>query len=113
MHVEVVPGTLSYIRTTHAGENPPRAAFVLSASCLRRRVGNGDIMRAQLERLTEVADLPNVQLQVLPLDTSSYPTGVPSVHLADDWRVEARLCTGVVYVESLDDKEIVRAYPDR
>lgn len=46
----------------------PRLGFVLSESAVRRTVGNEQIMRMQLEHLTELAALPNVQLQVLPFD---------------------------------------------
>lgn len=41
-------------------------SFVLSESALRRVHGSREVMHEQLVRLIEVAQLPNVQLQVLP-----------------------------------------------
>ncbi|MFR9789854.1 DUF5753 domain-containing protein [Streptomyces sp. MB22_4] len=45
----------------------PLFSFVLCESTLRRLIGGKMVMRGQLERLLEVAQLPNVDLQVLPL----------------------------------------------
>jgi transcriptional regulator with XRE-family HTH domain len=41
---------------------------VLDESVLKRRIGNGLVMREQLQRLAQDADRPNVTLQILPLD---------------------------------------------
>ena len=43
-------------------------SVVLDEAVLLRRVGDRQLMRAQLERLAEAADLPNVDLRVVPLD---------------------------------------------
>ena len=45
---------------------PPRVWSVMDEAALRRPVGGRDVMRAQLARLIEVADLPQVTLQVVP-----------------------------------------------
>lgn len=45
----------------------PLLSFVLCEATLRRLIGGTAVMRAQLERLLEVAQLRNVDLQVLPL----------------------------------------------
>ncbi|WP_185012831.1 helix-turn-helix transcriptional regulator [Streptomyces sp. AK010] len=45
----------------------PLFTFVQCESTLRRPIGGRMVMREQLERLLEVAELPNVDLQVLPL----------------------------------------------
>jgi transcriptional regulator with XRE-family HTH domain len=42
---------------------------VLDESILKRRVGNDQVMYAQLQRLAQDADRPNVTLQILPLDS--------------------------------------------
>jgi transcriptional regulator with XRE-family HTH domain len=53
-------------RLTH---DPVLELFVvLDEAVLLKRVGHRGIMRAQLERLTDVADTPNVDLRVMPLD---------------------------------------------
>lgn len=43
-------------------------SVVLDEAVLLRRIGNRGVMRAQLERLAAVADMPNVELRVMPLD---------------------------------------------
>ncbi|MBX9366872.1 helix-turn-helix transcriptional regulator [Streptomyces sp. WAC04114] len=45
----------------------PLFTFVQCESTLRRPIGGRMVIREQLERLLEVAELPNVDLQVLPL----------------------------------------------
>ena len=49
-------------------EPPLGLSVVMDEAVLLRRVGNDAVMRAQLERLLEAADLPNVDLRILPLD---------------------------------------------
>ncbi|MEU6335019.1 helix-turn-helix transcriptional regulator [Streptomyces cellulosae] len=46
----------------------PVFSFVLCEATLRRPIGGKMVMRGQLQRLAEVAQLRNVDLQVLPLD---------------------------------------------
>jgi len=43
-------------------------SVVLDEAVLLRRVGDAALMRTQLERLADVADMPNVDLRVLPLN---------------------------------------------
>jgi Domain of unknown function (DUF5753)/Helix-turn-helix domain len=42
-------------------------SVIMDEAVLLRKVGDRDLMRAQLVRLTEMADLPNVELRILPL----------------------------------------------
>ncbi|ACY99797.1 MULTISPECIES: helix-turn-helix domain-containing protein [Thermomonospora] len=53
--------------------NPLRLSVVLDESVLLRRVGDRSTMYAQLNRLLELAALPNVDLRVLPLDGPHQP----------------------------------------
>jgi transcriptional regulator with XRE-family HTH domain len=46
--------------------DPPHCWLILDEAALRREVGGPDMMRHQLNHLTEVAKLPNVTLQVIP-----------------------------------------------
>ncbi|NUS00151.1 MAG: helix-turn-helix domain-containing protein [Kribbellaceae bacterium] len=45
---------------------------VIDEASLRREVGGPDVMRAQLGRLLELGELPNVTLQVIPFDRGHY-----------------------------------------
>lgn len=47
-------------------ETPLTAWFVLDEACLRRPAGDQQVMRAQLEKLLELTELPNVTIQTLP-----------------------------------------------
>jgi transcriptional regulator with XRE-family HTH domain len=67
---------------------PLQFSVVMDESVLRRRFGDDTVMRRQLEHLLEVAELPNVEVQVCPLDQDrpSLPIGAfsymqfPQVH---------------------------------
>jgi len=52
---------------------PPRFSVVLSEGALRRPVGGYDVMREQLEYLTQPRDRANVTIQVLPFDAGVHP----------------------------------------
>lgn len=84
--------------------NPPTFSFVLSESCLRRVYGDAAVMREQLHTLTEIADLPNVQLQVLPFENTD-----PVIYASLSFAVIHVPGPGIVspldfvYVEQYDD----------
>jgi transcriptional regulator with XRE-family HTH domain len=46
--------------------NPPELIFILDEAAIRRIVGSEAIMRRQLRRLIELAEKPNVTIEVLP-----------------------------------------------
>ncbi|GII04132.1 helix-turn-helix domain-containing protein [Planobispora takensis] len=50
----------------------PQYWAVTDEAALRRRVGDDQIMRRQLERIIEIGDLPNVTIQVIPFTAGSY-----------------------------------------
>lgn len=47
---------------------PPMMLVVMDESCVRRRVGGPTVMKAQLDRLMEFAELPNTVLRIAPFD---------------------------------------------
>ncbi|MFI9625418.1 Scr1 family TA system antitoxin-like transcriptional regulator [Streptomyces sp. NPDC052042] len=51
-----------------AGPRPPMVLVVMDESCLHHAVGGPEVMAAQLQRLVEVASLPNWLLQVSPFE---------------------------------------------
>ncbi|MCX5184244.1 helix-turn-helix transcriptional regulator [Streptomyces sp. NBC_00268] len=55
-----------------AGESPMEFWAVLSEGVLRQQVGGPDVMRAQLEHLGALTELPNITLQVLPFSRGAY-----------------------------------------
>lgn len=54
-------------------EKPLRLWTVLDEAIIRRPMGGSAVMRSQLERLLELAELPNVTIQVLPFEVGSHP----------------------------------------
>lgn len=50
-------------------KDPLHLSAIIDESALRRVVGDVSVMRGQLEHLLEVSRLPNVNLQILPLDS--------------------------------------------
>jgi hypothetical protein len=98
-------------------DDSPSVSFVLSESCLRRTYGDRAIMAGQLHRLAELADLPNVQLQVLPFNNTS-----PVIYASLNFALLNIPGPGIasplnfVYVEQyddaryLDDDDRVQAY---
>ncbi|WP_285495945.1 helix-turn-helix transcriptional regulator [Actinomadura sp. NBRC 104425] len=61
-----------------AGDNPLHLWAVIDETVLHRMVGGREVMNEQLDRLREVASLPNVTLQVLPFEAGLHSAmGVP------------------------------------
>lgn len=56
-------------------EDPPVVVALLDASVLRRPFGGRGVMRAQLEHLLGLAELPHVHIHVVPEDAELCPEG--------------------------------------
>jgi hypothetical protein len=85
------------------GDNPPSFGVVMHEAALRVLVGGPDVMREQLYRLLEVAELPHVSLRVLPFAAGAHPSmggGFSIVGLPEGDRV--------VYLETLWRADYVR-----
>ena len=54
-------------------ENPPSFHFMLDEPVVRRLVGGASVMRRQLKRLIEVADKPNVAVEIIPFSAGLNP----------------------------------------
>jgi DNA-binding XRE family transcriptional regulator len=76
----------------------PRLWAVVDEAALRRPVGGREVMRAQLERLVQVTELPNVTLQVLPFAAGAHPAMVGAFSVL---RFADEELPDVVYVEHL------------
>jgi len=79
-------------------QDPPRIWAVIDESALRRPVGGRDVMRAQLRRLMEVADLPRVTLQVMPFSQGGHPAAGGSFTIM---RFAEPDLPDIVYIEQL------------
>jgi len=57
---------------TQPGPNATTLWAVIDEAALRRPLGSRDVMRAQLEYLVELAERPNITLQVVPLNIGGH-----------------------------------------
>lgn len=87
-------------------EHPMAVRAVLDETCIRRLVGGREVMRGQLRRLLELAERPNIIMQVLPFEVGAHPGTMLGPF--DILSFEHPADPGVVYVESDSDP-----YPDR
>jgi transcriptional regulator with XRE-family HTH domain len=53
-------------------ERPLQFWAVVDESAVRRLVGGKDVMREQLQRLLDIGQLPNVNIQILPFDAGEH-----------------------------------------
>jgi transcriptional regulator with XRE-family HTH domain len=61
-----------------ARPKPPHLWAILDESVIRRVVGSPTLMRAQLDRLLEANDLPDVTLQILPFSKGAHGAALGS-----------------------------------
>ena len=54
-------------------EDAPQFSFVLDEPVIQRLVGSPSVMRRQLRRLSSVAELPNVTIEIVPLSVGLHP----------------------------------------
>jgi len=77
---------------------PPRVWSVMDEAALRRPVGGRDVMRAQLQHLTKVGELPFVTLQVVPFGHGGHAAASGSFAIL---RFGEPDLPDVVYIEQL------------
>ena len=80
-----------------AAADPPRLWAVLDEAALRRPVGGPRVMRGQVGRLLEAAEMPTVTLQVLPFAAGGHDAGGTFTIL----RFAEPGISDVVYIEQL------------
>jgi transcriptional regulator with XRE-family HTH domain len=54
-------------------DNPPLFHFMLDEAVIRRLVGGASVMHRQLRRLLEVAERPNITVEVVPFSAGVHP----------------------------------------
>jgi transcriptional regulator with XRE-family HTH domain len=95
-----------------ASPEPPQVWSVMDESVLRRPVGGRAVMRAQLDRLAEMARLPQVTIQVIPFGGGHAAAGGSFTLL----RFAEPELPDVVYIEQLtsalylDDRQDIDHY---
>jgi transcriptional regulator with XRE-family HTH domain len=97
-----------------ARENAPAFHFILDESVIRRQVGSPSIMREQVQTLMEVAELPNVHIQVVAFEAGLHRGTTEAfeiIQFGDSRDVDAVFVEGPqdFFVEDLDG---IRRYPE-
>lgn len=87
-------------------ERATEVRAVLDETCIRRLVGGKEVMHRQLGRLIELAERPNIIIQVLPFGVGAHPGTMLGPFVVFGFEHPAD--PGVVYVETSSDP-----YPDR
>jgi transcriptional regulator with XRE-family HTH domain len=101
------------------GPQPPRVWSILDEAALRRPVGGRAVMRGQLKRLAEVADLPHVTIQAVPFDRGGHAATGGSFSILrfgeDDLPdvVYIEQLTSALYLDGRDDVDHYMEVMDR
>jgi hypothetical protein len=77
---------------------PPRLWVVLDEAVLHRPIGGVEALRAQVQWLLEVTDMPNVRLQVMPFKSGGHPATGGAFSIL---RFPQQDLPDVVYIEHL------------
>nr|WP_247706486.1 helix-turn-helix transcriptional regulator [Streptomyces liliiviolaceus] len=81
-----------------AKSDAPAVWAVLDETVLRRPVGGAEVMRAQIDRLSEALDMPKVRIQILRFSVGAHPGAFGPFHY---FRFGFSELPDVVYTESL------------
>jgi transcriptional regulator with XRE-family HTH domain len=92
-----------------ASGSPPELWFVISETALRVHVGSPEVMRAQLEHLAQLAERPNVTIQILPFAAAAHVNPITGFRLLgfpdpkDPTVVYIEHLTGALFLEREDE----------
>jgi transcriptional regulator with XRE-family HTH domain len=84
-------------------EDPPVISVAIDEAVLRRTVGGIDVMREQLLQIAQLAERPNIDVQVVPFSEGAYAGTSPFVVLSfegEDDVVSLETMAGNIYPES-------------
>ena len=79
-------------------EAPLKLWAIIDEAALRRVVGGGKVMRAQLAHLADMVKVPNITFQVIPFDAGAHP-GMPGAFVLMDFTDP--MDTDLIYIDSM------------
>lgn len=96
-------------------EAPPQLSVIIDEFALRREIGGPDVLRGQLAHLLSTAELPHVDLRVLPASIGAHasPNGNFLVFTIAEPDLDvgyAETLGGAVYVEPPNSERFIRVY---
>jgi hypothetical protein len=111
----ILEGRIARQQRVLSAGNPPQFKAILEESVLHRVVGSRATMRAQLQRLLDASELPDVTVRVVPYEAGALPNAnnkfiilsFASLALPDVVFVEG--LTGDLYIERKEDTDTYNA----
>ena len=101
-------------------ESPPRVWIVMDETVLRWPVGGPEVMRAQIDHLVAMNELPHVTLQIMPFGNGPHPAMRAGAFHLFRFRapelpdiVYLNGLVGAVYLDKADDVVVYREALDR
>ena len=93
-------------------ERPPHLWSILDEAALRRLVGNPQVMKVQLERLIDVARMPNISIRVIPYSAGIHPAIDNNFTILEFIKPSDKLVywEGLIGVTYFDDRQEVDRY---
>lgn len=92
-------------------DDPPQCEVVIDESALRRPVGGTAVLREQLLRLGEIAERPNIVVQIHPYDSIVFAGGPFSVlRLPEPGGLDAVFLENLAAETFLDDEADIHSY---
>ncbi|WP_344966735.1 helix-turn-helix domain-containing protein [Salinactinospora qingdaonensis] len=89
--------------------NPAHLRAVIDEAALRRVIGDREVMRTQLEHLLYMAQLPNVDVQVLPFEAGAHSALAAPFTILD---FPDPLDTPIVYIGTVTDAVFLEEHGD-
>jgi hypothetical protein len=92
-------------------EDPPHVFAIFDEGAIRRPIGDPEVMREQIQHLIDLAEMPNVTIQIVPTAKGAY-AGLPGAFtiLAFGDEPDAVLVEGHVGGQLVDHSAVVRKY---
>ncbi|MCZ1012236.1 helix-turn-helix domain-containing protein [Streptomyces lydicus] len=81
-------------------DGAPDVMMTLNEAVIRRPVGGADVMRQQLERLSELAQQPNISVKILPFSAGAHPAMHGPFTI---WGFDDEIVGDLAYLENLVD----------
>ncbi|TDD76644.1 helix-turn-helix domain-containing protein [Actinomadura rubrisoli] len=87
-------------------DDPPHISALINWPCIAHPIGDKDVMRAQLEHLVQLADLPHVSIRLVQPDANAHPGLAGAFEILT---VDAR---DVAYTDDPDEGRLIISPPD-
>jgi transcriptional regulator with XRE-family HTH domain len=100
----------------HDRDDPPDMLFVVDEAVIRRKIGHGQVMRKQLERLKEQAAAEHISLRVVPFIRGAHPGMLGNfimLEFADPNLDDLVHLESIDQITIRDDPDLIGRYLDR